>query len=958
MTEKQNLLIESAPNKFSLNGRREWTGSFGISGLSKMWNSPQLSFLHEDKTTLQKDMLARRNSHTTDVDIIITAKESYQALSPSSETFQQNKPPETSIVSKIKILAARGLAGAPALVIAILLNLFFGVSFGQVFFPTSWIFPDSVPRAIGVQVSYCVNQWVLLLYSVLQFYLGILISSTSFFLTFLLTFFLSFFKLDIQMFLMSTIICQIVMTLTSSFPMAFGMMMVENVPFMHVICNICIDAQGMGKDTFATVFVAFAISTVSVGVLFYLLGHYKMGNIVYFFPKHIIVGCIGGIGVFLFTTGMEGSTNTSWKWEIEIMAKFFSISLLPLWLTSLGFELLLRYLSSRIKNPLLAPFFFVSIPFIFYILLFITRTPIARAHDMGWFFQGVIGKTDPFLIWDLINFHNINWTSILKSAPTIIALTIFSLMHVPINIPSLAISTGYPADMNKELKAHGISNILSGCFGGLQNYVCYCNSVTYYKCNGGGILSGILLALSSSIFYFIGPSAVAYVPRCMAGCLLMHIGCDLTKEALWDSIGSFDIYEYGSVVAITIVMTAYGMTAGLALGAFCAALTFTLQSSQFITPIRTVRTAHTLRSSKWRTKEMLNLLQEHSKSINVIQLQGHLFFGNATLISSKVENLLINSNQNRDIKFIILDFTLVLAIDTSAAETIAKLHEICARFNVRLCYSRTSPQGFPCRTKLTDKLKKINVRDSEEESKHNSNTPEKNDNDLHKERTNKIVDKKMSKRSLNFDEKKLSQSELNSNVLDMPLKNNSDIESDDKNNSSNDANNNNYNFDDNKNNNNNNNNNSNKIDDSVFVADSLDGGLSWCEDVLIKENLLSSNNEENYSNIFMKDGRPIPAYLHQLHVLCPYESSEVLDALLSKFKKEYIKGGTVLWRQGDESTRAVLLCKGRLLSILEEEKEQFVTEEIFVGHLVRYMSHTLLLHFYFTYILIIAFHIY
>jgi SulP family sulfate permease len=53
------------------------------------------------------------------------------------------------------------------------------------------------------------------------------------------------------------------------------------------------------------------------------------------------------------------------------------------------------------------------------------------------------------------------------------ALTVFSLMHVPINIPSLTISTGYPADMNKELKAHGISNIVSGFTGGVQNYLCY-----------------------------------------------------------------------------------------------------------------------------------------------------------------------------------------------------------------------------------------------------------------------------------------------------------------------------------------------------------------------------------------------------------------------------------------------------------------------------------------------------
>ena len=49
------------------------------------------------------------------------------------------------------------------------------------------------------------------------------------------------------MFLLSTVICQITLTLTSSFPMAMGQMMVENIPFMHVICRIAIQNQGKGK---------------------------------------------------------------------------------------------------------------------------------------------------------------------------------------------------------------------------------------------------------------------------------------------------------------------------------------------------------------------------------------------------------------------------------------------------------------------------------------------------------------------------------------------------------------------------------------------------------------------------------------------------------------------------------------------------------------------------------------
>lgn len=60
------------------------------------------------------------------------------------------------------------------------------------------------------------------------------------------------------------------------------------------------------------------------------------------------------------------------------------------------------------------------------------------------------------------------------------------------------------------------------------------------------------------------------------------LGIELTKEALVDSWNAFDAVEYSSIVAITVVMTFYGMTAGLALGVLCATLTFTIQVSMLL----------------------------------------------------------------------------------------------------------------------------------------------------------------------------------------------------------------------------------------------------------------------------------------------------------------------------------------------------------------------------------------
>jgi len=40
-------------------------------------------------------------------------------------------------------------------------------------------------------------------------------------------------------------------------------------------------------------------------------------------------------------------------------------------------------------------------------------------------------------------------------------------------VPALAATTGTDVDLNKELKAHGVSNLLCGLFGGLQTYMAY-----------------------------------------------------------------------------------------------------------------------------------------------------------------------------------------------------------------------------------------------------------------------------------------------------------------------------------------------------------------------------------------------------------------------------------------------------------------------------------------------------
>ena len=143
----------------------------------------------------------------------------------------------------------------------------------------------------------------------------------------------------------------------------------------------------------------------------------------------------------------------------------------------------------------------------------------------------------------------------------------------------------------------------------------------------------------------------------MAGTLLLHIGLDLFLEGVVDSYGSYDRLEYGGIWLITLTMTFFGMTAGLIAGVFAALSVYAAQSISYINPIRKVVSATTLLSSVWtRPAAELSILgdeQTGRSRILLVQLQGHLFFGNANQFTDTLKALLADRHETDQEPYIV-----------------------------------------------------------------------------------------------------------------------------------------------------------------------------------------------------------------------------------------------------------------------------------------------------------------
>ena len=248
--------------------------------------------------------------------------------------------------------------------------------------------------------------------------------------------------LGIRMFLFSTIIGQLTMTYASNFRNCIALQMVENVPFCQSLSYIVIKHQGYGLEALSTLFFLFGLASVIVGAVFYILGRLKLGKVLYFFPAHVLVGCIGGIGVFIAKTGLEVTANASFGTAF--------VEKMSLLLVVFGFEAGLRVLNHLTKDstgtsryPLLSPIYFILITPLFYFGIWACGISVETAFSKGYFFpplddtsgddsvQSFLSSLWSKSTWDLfrvVDFTTISWAAVIESIPTMVALVLFSLV--------------------------------------------------------------------------------------------------------------------------------------------------------------------------------------------------------------------------------------------------------------------------------------------------------------------------------------------------------------------------------------------------------------------------------------------------------------------------------------------------------------------------------------------------
>jgi SulP family sulfate permease len=268
------------------------------------------------------------------------------------------------------------------------------------------------------------------------------------------------------------------------------------------------------------------------------------------------------------------------------------------------------------------------------------------------------------------------------------ALTFFGILHVPINVPALALNSGEDnADLDKELRLHGYSNFLSGCLGSIQNYLVYANTVFFLRSGGNKRLAGYLLALLTFGVMIIGPSIIGWIPVMMVGTLIFDLGFELLLEAVWLPRKKLRPAEYITVIIIVLVMGIYDFVVGIGVGILLAFVSLTIQTSR-VSAIRAIYDGEVVTSTVRRNPSQDSYLQRVGRQIHIMKLTGFLFFGTVVSVEAKIRELLEEHTfAQKPIKFLILDMWHVTGLDYSAGEAFNTISRLLNNKGVHLILS-------------------------------------------------------------------------------------------------------------------------------------------------------------------------------------------------------------------------------------------------------------------------------
>lgn len=276
-------------------------------------------------------------------------------------------------------------------------------------------------------------------------------------------------------------------------------------------------------------------ATILTGFLQFILGYLGIHKLMRFIPKTVMYGFVNALAILIFMAQVQQLPHqTLWSYGM-IICSILLIYLLPKFIT--------------IVPPALIVILFMTI------LSYFLKGHLQTVGDLG----------------EMSQFHPaircpnvpVNLETLWIILPSSVALAMVGLIESLLTIPIVDKMTASQSDSQREVKAQGFTNIITGFFGGQAGCAMIGQAVINVKSGGRKRLSTLISGITLLLFIFVFKSVMVAIPTAALIGIMMTVAVDTFD---WESLQLFRTFEVTEIVILLVTVGVIVYTHNLAIG--------------------------------------------------------------------------------------------------------------------------------------------------------------------------------------------------------------------------------------------------------------------------------------------------------------------------------------------------------------------------------------------------------
>lgn len=353
-------------------------------------------------------------------------------------------------------------------------------------------------------------------------------------------------------------------------------------------------------------------ATIFMGAIQLILGLLKIGRLMKFIPRSVMIGFVNALGIMIFMSQIEHIFGISISTYVYVIITLLIVYILP------------RF-SKAVPAPLIAIIVLTGI-------YMYTGADVRTVGDLG-----TIKQSLPHFLIPNVPF---TFETLQIIFPYSLSMAVVGLVESLLTAKIVDDATDTYSSKNRESRGQGIANIITGFFGGMGGCAMIGQSVINVKSGANSRLSTFTAGIVLIFMIIVLGNIVVQIPMpILAGIMVMV------------SVGTVDWNSFKyikkapktdaivMIITVIIVLMTHNLAIGVIIGVVFSALFFATKISK------------------------INVILEEYSNVNYLYFKGQIFF---VSIDSMMEQI----NFNVENKTIELDFNDAHLWDDSAVDAI------------------------------------------------------------------------------------------------------------------------------------------------------------------------------------------------------------------------------------------------------------------------------------------------